>query len=82
MALDLEDVLSNLKPCRRVITTLRREFPHLTWVWTFPMWRASDGSFVRACAALAPRYDGDDNTFVTEYWMYFPDHRTPKRLYL
>lgn len=70
-----------LRPARRVIDTLRAGFPHLTWRWEHPRWVADDGSYVQACAVLSPRYDGDDDTFRTEYWRYYPD-RSPERVWL
>jgi hypothetical protein len=31
-------------------------------------WYSSAGWCVRRCAALAPRFDGDDDTFETRYY--------------
>lgn len=55
-------------PRRRVIDRLRRLYPGK---WTYDMldrlWSHESGWSVRACAALASRYDGDDDNFVTQY---------------
>lgn len=52
----------------RVIDRLRRQYPGK---WTYDVldraWTHESGWSVRAYAALASRYDGDDDTFVTEY---------------
>lgn len=57
---------------RRVIDRLRERFPG---TWTYDQrhgeWFCRDGAgvwSVHACAAMAPRYDGDDVTFVTHYY--------------
>jgi len=53
----------------RVITLLRRKFPG-RWTYNarrFPRWQHEDGWGVEAYAELAPRYDGDDDTFTTVY---------------
>jgi hypothetical protein len=43
-------------------------------------WWCDDGKrHLMRCAALAPRYDGDDETFSTEYWLY--GDGTPQRIY-
>jgi hypothetical protein len=63
---------------RRVIDVLRERYPG---AWTYNIaagtWDNAEGWHVYKCAALAPRYDGDDDTFITEY------HRsdTRERLY-
>jgi hypothetical protein len=53
---------------RRVIDQLRAMFPGR---WTYDIrclrWSHEDGWHVRAEAALAPRYDGDDDSFRTQY---------------
>lgn len=57
------------KPKRsRVIAQLRRRYPG-RWTWNSGAreWQHESGWAVRAYAALAPRYDGDDDTFRTEY---------------
>lgn len=53
---------------RRVIDQLRTMFPGR---WTYDsqscQWNHEDGWYVRAEAAFAPRYDGDDDSFRTQY---------------
>jgi len=53
-----------------VIQALRRRFPG-SWVYRprelYTWWNESEGWGVAAFAALAPRYDGDDDSFRTEY---------------
>lgn len=65
-----------------VIDCLRRNYPDVRWRWHRKQrcWNGSDGSVVRAVAALASRYDGDDDNFRTEYWRYFNDGRIPERV--
>jgi hypothetical protein len=73
-------VKTRVRGTRRTINFLRKHYPG---EWSYDRhggWCRSDGLLVRKCAALAPRYDGDDDTFRTEYWMYFPDGRTPERI--
>jgi hypothetical protein len=56
-----------------MINLLRKKFPG-NWYYDSHDHSWFDrqlGRRVRACAALAPRYDGDDDTFTTEYWMYY-----------
>ena len=52
----------------RVIDTLRASYPGK---WTYDQqdgsWQHESGWHVRAYAAMAPQYDGDDDTFRTEY---------------
>lgn len=45
-------------------------------------WEHEDGiRVVWACAKLAPRYDGDDDNFMTEYWLYYIDtDKSPERV--
>lgn len=43
------------------------------------VWLCDDGRWVRRSSALAPRYDGDDDTFVTEWWLYGGDG-APRRV--
>ena len=62
----------------RVIEQLRKLFPGK---WTYdpecPVheWHHEDGWYVYAVSAMAPRYDGDDDNFVTRY--YRSDTREP-----
>lgn len=42
-------------------------------VWKYDghfAWNCDDGRYVWRIASMAPRYDGDDDSYVTEYWMY------------
>jgi hypothetical protein len=59
--------------------SLRRHIPDVQWTahrsgfgWAY---KGSDGSVVRACSAMSPRYDGDDDTFRTEWYRYYADGR-------
>lgn len=60
--------LSLLQAKGRVIDHLRRRYPGR---WTYDQrsrqWGHEDGWSVRACAALAPRWDGDDDSFSLQY---------------
>lgn len=53
---------------KRVIDRLRCQFPG---VWTYDRqanrWYHEDGWAVEPRSCLAPRYDGDDDSFVTLY---------------
>lgn len=55
-------------PKRRIIDQLREVFPG-RWVYDQQqcVWRHEAGWHVQAFASFAPRYDGDDDTFVTRY---------------
>lgn len=56
---------------RRVIDELRRLFPDQTWRYDAQMyhWECAAGE-VSGVSCLAPRYDGDDDTFASELWFY------------
>lgn len=56
---------------RRIINLLRKRFPG-SWRWDnrSRCWYGPNNSCARWCAALAPRYDGDDDSFVSELWLY------------
>lgn len=53
---------------RRVIERLRELYPG---VWRYDVsdysWVHEDGWRVRASSVLSPRYDGDDDSFRTQY---------------
>ena len=52
---------------KRIIDQLRQKFPG-TWKYNQEMFRWEGPDFnVQAFAAFAPRYDGDDDSFRTEY---------------
>jgi len=78
--------LFNIKPRRRLINYLREKYPEYIWQYDFHghAWRASkDGKevgHVRHVAALAPRYDGDDDTFIRQTYFY-RDGQTPLRIW-
>lgn len=63
------DVLLQFRKRERVITTLRRLYPGR---WTYShqdgTWSHEDGWEVRRVAALAPRFDGDDDSFRLRYY--------------
>lgn len=67
-------LFSNLRQ-RRVIDVLRKH-ETLGGDWTYDRdgheWVRSDGVRVYRCASLAPRYDGDDDTFDTQYYVQHP----------
>jgi hypothetical protein len=70
---------------KRVIDLLREKFPDLEWKYEWGcghVWSCSDGSYVCRVARLAPRYDGDDDTFVLEYYRYFNGDKIPERIFL
>ena len=54
---------------RRVIDMLRKMFPSDQYDWVYDpqgyFWYRDDGAIARKEAYLAPRYDGDDDNFVT-----------------
>jgi hypothetical protein len=55
-----------------MINLLRKKFPG-DWYYDPCSHAWYDRKYARhvyGCAALAPRYDGDDDTFAMEYWMY------------
>jgi hypothetical protein len=53
----------------RVIDQLRQMFPG-KWRYCAArnVWQHEDGWHVYPCAMLAPRYDGDDDSFITVYY--------------
>jgi len=52
----------------RVIEVLRNSFPWVEWRYEWSStWVSSLGWEVTAYSAYAPRYDGDDDSFNTEY---------------
>jgi hypothetical protein len=68
---------------KRMIDRLRAEWPEVQWSYDPYMrqWNASDGSYVTRVAFLAPRYDGDDDSFTTRIFRYFKDGRSPIELH-
>jgi hypothetical protein len=66
---------------KRVIDSLRREFGG-QWTYDsnrYPQWAREDGKIgLKVCAAMASRYEGDDDTYETQYWIIIdgkPDRR-------
>jgi len=59
---------------RRVIDILRKT---LGGEWTYDrryrLWSCSDGREVTCHAALAPRYDGDDDSYALVYYLRTSD---------
>lgn len=69
----LDELLATLKP-KSVIQSLREKFPDEGWRarragfgW---MYENARGELAYWVTAMAPRYDGDDDTFVSEFWIY------------
>jgi len=53
----------------RIITLLRRAFSgRWDYNWLLHRWEHEDGWAVEPRAALAPKFDGDDDSFVTRYY--------------
>jgi hypothetical protein len=73
-------------PRRSILGTLRRKYPDQKWTayrsgfgsWSY---ETEEGWVAHWCAALAPRFDGDDDNFVSEFWVY-PKGATPERLWV
>lgn len=67
-------IFSNTKQ-RRVVDILRKH-ETLGGDWQYDRdaheWVRSDGVRVYRCAGLAPRYDGDDDTFSLSYYVQHP----------
>ena len=66
----------NLISCRpkSILKELREKFPDENWKaertgfgWTY---RNNKGEHAWWCSALAPQYDGDDDSFRREFWIY------------
>ena len=60
---------------QRLIDYLREKYPEYVWQYEpANYWCASingqEIGYVSHVASLAPRYDGDDDTFVTSTWFY------------
>jgi len=75
--------LLNKKP-RRIIDSLREKFPDEDWkaikkgsYWSYVN---NKGEYGRWAAASAPRYDGDDETFISEFWIY-RKNASPERMW-
>ena len=53
----------------RIIRLLRRKYPG-SWVYlrSENVWVHEDGRRVESRAHLSPRFDGDDDSFVTRYY--------------
>jgi hypothetical protein len=58
-----------MKSYRRVIDALRSEFDN-EWFYDPRQnkWFNKDGWYVYSCAALSPRWDGDDDSFSIRYY--------------
>lgn len=66
---DLENVVKSKKK-KRTIDLIRKAFPQHKWKWDQDTrhWEAVDaGWYIFAEAHMAPKYDGDDETFVVRY---------------
>jgi hypothetical protein len=61
-------MILDLQPKGRVIDRLRAAVPG-SWRRDRDTrdWIHESGRSVYACAAMAPRYDGDDDSFITQY---------------
>lgn len=64
-----------LGPPRHGLAVVRNIESHLGGRWEYDRgareWRCNDGKRVIARrAAMAPKYDGDDETVSVEYWLY------------
>ncbi len=68
---------------QRMIDYLREKYPEYTWTYNpHAHWWECEVGRVSRVAALAPRYDGDDDTFRTETWFYFNEKgKRPERVY-
>jgi|GEM_PF-3281514 len=65
-------ILDRIRKTERMIDFLRRKYPQYTWRYNAYLHRWVCGAgYVMNVAAFAPRYDGDDDTFITETWFYF-----------
>lgn len=69
-----EDGMFSYKP-KSVIAYLRKKFPEEDWKAVKAgsgSWNYENNKGERAwwCSALAPRYDGDDDTFVSQFHIY------------
>jgi len=56
----------------RVINILRKEYPQTKWRYdphSLYQWRAKNGMKVKVCSSFAPRYEGDEDNFTTEYYL-------------
>lgn len=64
--------------CERVIDQLRKLRPG-KWSYDRDLreWRGPAGIVVYSCAAMAPRFDGDDDTFRVEYRTRTTGERLP-----
>jgi hypothetical protein len=53
----------------RVINALRNRFPEYTWKYDTKshIWTCSGGFSIIPQAKFAPKYDGDDDSFITTY---------------
>lgn len=62
---------------RRVISVIRETLGG-QWKYNRQLhrWMCNDGREVIACAVLAPKYDGDDDTFRTVYYLKCADGTT------
>lgn len=61
--------IDHTDPKNRPINLIRRAFPDLEWHWDKDegAWMNNSGWGIRRSAQLAPRYDGDDDTFRLVY---------------
>ena len=59
---------------KSILKELREKFPDENWKaeragfgWTY---QNNKGEHAWWCSALAPQYDGDDDSFRREFWIY------------
>lgn len=78
---------SKLLGTQRLIDFLREKYPEYVWRyeptphWWLALVDGQEIGHVSHVACLAPRYDGDDDSFRTETWFY-REGKAPERIWL
>ena len=77
-----------MKSRSRIIKALKKLHPHVEWRcerWAYISWHylGDNGWEAHWVAALAPRYDGDDETYVRQFYIYKTStNEMPERVWI
>jgi len=70
---------------RNILKYLKELYPNEEWSWERDFghcrYYTKSGWHARWCSRLAPKYDGDDESCVSEFWVNFNDGRYEQQLY-
>lgn len=69
---------------RNILKYLKELYPNEKWLWERDfghcIYYTESGWHARWCSCLAPKHDRDDETSISQFYVYFNDGRLPKQL--